>query len=342
MWQTIPKAAWLTLNRACNFRCGWCYAQGTGYRLGEQLSIELAERICLILSSIGVNNLLLLGGEPTLWPPLIEFNQFCQEQNLNTVIVTNAMRFGVDRYWDEYRNHPNTECGVSIKGYSAQDLLSMAKVTNFNLVSKGISRALAFFKGGASVTYNRSCENTLVDIAKYAMDCGARSLNVNFCSPTFVGDQIDTQFMVPPKTIAANIMRDYEALCQVTGGRIVFSMRTLLCTLPESFVWELESKNQLMTVCQVQKRSGIVFDYDGQVMMCNGLFDFPLGRFEQDFVDGEGLLGLINSPRVNEYYGQLCSYPSNKCQSCAWYEKCAGGCPLMWTVYNPEEVITGF
>ena len=33
--------AWVTLNRACNLRCRWCYAAGTGYKAGDDMSFEL-------------------------------------------------------------------------------------------------------------------------------------------------------------------------------------------------------------------------------------------------------------------------------------------------------------
>jgi radical SAM protein with 4Fe4S-binding SPASM domain len=338
----IPKAAWLTLNRACNFRCKWCYAQETDYNSDEQLSLDQAQDIVELLISIGVKSILLLGGEPTLWPWLIEFNCFCNEKGIETVIVTNAMRFGNNRYWEEYKNHPNTDCGVSLKSYSAESLKRDTGVTSFGLVTKGIKRATDFFKSGASVTYNKLCENSLVDIARYAMDCGAKSLNVNFCSPTFKGNGVDIEYMLPPHVIASNVIRDYEDLCRATDGHIVFSMRTPLCNWPEDFVKELELKNQLMTVCQLQKRSGIVFDCDGSIMMCNGLFNYLLGKYRKDFSNGEELLTLLNNEQTSSYYDALRSYPSEKCKSCKWYGKCAGGCPLMWLVYNPEEVIKGF
>jgi len=338
----VPKVAWLTLNRACNFRCKWCYAQETGYDPEEQLSLGRAMDIVTMLISIGVRNILLLGGEPTLWPWLLQFNRFCKEKDVETVIITNAMRFGVDQYWDEYQKSPNTDCGVSLKSHDADSLRQATEVKAFELVTKGIKRAISFFKSGASVTYNKSCEDSLVDIARYAMDCGARSLNINFCSPAFKGDEIDTEFMLSPLIIASNVTRDYEDLCRVTDGHVVFSMRTPLCTWPEEFIKELELKNQLMTVCQLQKRSGIVFDYDGSIMMCNGLFSYPLGKYTEDFSDGEGLVSLLNNKQTSTYYDALRSYPSVRCKSCKWYEKCAGGCPLMWVVYNPKEVIKGF
>ena len=32
------KAGWLTINRACNIRCKWCYAQGTGFNKKDNVN----------------------------------------------------------------------------------------------------------------------------------------------------------------------------------------------------------------------------------------------------------------------------------------------------------------
>lgn len=73
--------------------------------------------------------------------------------------------------------------------------------------------------------------------------------------------------------------------------------------------------------------------------MCNGLFDYPLGCYGQDFIDAEGVLSLLNSDRVVDYYKRFCSYPSNKCQNCKWYAYCGGGCPIQWSVFSPDDYV---
>ena len=39
------RSGWLTLNRVCNLRCKWCYAQKTGFKLSDDLEIDLAYKL---------------------------------------------------------------------------------------------------------------------------------------------------------------------------------------------------------------------------------------------------------------------------------------------------------
>jgi sulfatase maturation enzyme AslB (radical SAM superfamily) len=52
---SIPSklTAWLTINRACNLRCGWCYAKGTAFSQHDTMSTKTAERSLDLLSDLG-------------------------------------------------------------------------------------------------------------------------------------------------------------------------------------------------------------------------------------------------------------------------------------------------
>ena len=40
----------------------------------------------------------------------------------------------------------------------------------------------------------------------------------------------------------------------------------------------LVEKKQISTVCQLQQRSGLIFGTNGELLVCNSLFDFPIGE----------------------------------------------------------------
>src|SRR3989344_4717762 len=205
----IPKIAWLTVNRACNFRCRWCYAKETQYAKDSVATLKYSQEILSLLQTLGTKEVIIIGGEPTLWPHLIETNRFCRTQKIKTTIATNAVRFSDDSFWCDYTQNPNDFGGISIKGFSKENLKLVAGTNNFNRSVLGIKRGLAFFKGGVSVVYNSICVDNLVDLAKFAMDCGARSLTISPCTPTFGGTWVESEFVISPKQIVENITRDY-------------------------------------------------------------------------------------------------------------------------------------
>ncbi|NIA02325.1 MAG: radical SAM protein [Nitrospirae bacterium] len=64
------SGAWLTVNRACNFRCKWCYASETEYQQADEMTPATAEQLLRLASDLGITHILFIGGEPTLWPHL--------------------------------------------------------------------------------------------------------------------------------------------------------------------------------------------------------------------------------------------------------------------------------
>ena len=114
--QIKPNIAWITVNRRCNMRCGWCYAARSDYK-GE-MTLDFAKKIALFIHSCGIKKVIIIGGEPTMWEILTDLNRFCRELGLETVLATNAMRFSDKVFWEKYKDDPNDSIGISLKGHN--------------------------------------------------------------------------------------------------------------------------------------------------------------------------------------------------------------------------------
>lgn len=341
LMQIKPAGAWLTVNRACNFRCAGCYAQGTDYKSSQNMSFELACQLVELLKTINIQNLIIIGGEPTLWKHLLDFNEFCKQKKIKTTLVTNAMRFGVDSFWRKYQMFPNTSAGISVKAFDQKSLRQIASVNLFETTRKGIERGINLFKCGISVVLGLANTDKLIDLAKFAMDCGANHFKISPCTPAFCSGVPDGSFVLHPSDIVRVIVESYPKLDNITKGRLSFSIKLPLCIWPEGFIEMLVEKKQIRTVCQLHRRKGLIFDFDGKLTLCNSLFDYTLGQFGINFNDGESLLELMNSSATMATYDKLTSYPSVKCVGCVKYSVCAGGCPLFWSLYDPNNIILG-
>lgn len=334
-----PTVAWLTVTRRCNFRCRWCYAEGTEYKIEEDMSLEFATTLARVAKEAGVKKFLLIGGEPTLWPPLTEFNEWCAREGLRTILVTNGAQFGSDAFWTRYQRRPNDTIGLSLKAVTPERLEAVAGVENFKLVKRGIVRAIEAGGAHVNITYNHFCADYLVEMVRFVTDCGVRSVKIEFCSTTFVKGHPSSKFMLDPKVLADNIVRVYPELERLTGGSISLDMMTPLCIWPEEFIRTLYVQGRLLSVCHVHKRRGLIFDGEGNILMCNALFDYPIGRYGREFADGASLLAWLNTPKVLCYYDRIGCYPSAACKECAWYSECGGGCPLRWATYRPDDIV---
>jgi molybdenum cofactor biosynthesis enzyme MoaA len=131
-----PVTTWLTVNRQCNFRCPWCYGEGTHYEPKETMSIETAKELVKISIEAGSRNFTIIGGEPTLWPHLFELNQFCRELGATTGIITNSARFGNDEFWEQYKQCPCDNISVSVKSVDRVQFQNVTKAKLFDQTIK--------------------------------------------------------------------------------------------------------------------------------------------------------------------------------------------------------------
>ena len=61
------SSCWLTLNRACNLNCHWCYAKNA---TKQNMAASNAIKVIDFLPQIGVESIILIGGEPTVYQDL--------------------------------------------------------------------------------------------------------------------------------------------------------------------------------------------------------------------------------------------------------------------------------
>jgi len=337
------KLMWLTVNRGCNFRCSWCYATESKYLPEDDLSLPLAIDLLRTAKQLGVNRLFLIGGEPTIWPHLFELNESMKRAEVKSTLVTNAYRFSDDRFCEEYLIHPNTHIGASFKAFNQESMAENTKVNTFSEATKGLQRVFTHQPNSiASFVYSQSYVSHFLDMVKYAVDCGAFGVSVNFCSPAIHKDRVDDQFMVDVDTMVKEIMSAYEEAHIITRGRLVFAMKHPLCIWPKEFIKTLKDRGQISTTCHLQHQSGGIIDTDGSLLICNSMFGFPVGKYGEDFKSAESLATFFDSKQMRDTFAQARTYPSKKCIGCEVFEDCSGGCPLLWTVYSPDTIIKGW
>ncbi|CCQ74238.1 radical SAM/SPASM domain-containing protein [Magnetospira sp. QH-2] len=342
MAKVNPIGAWLTVNRACQLRCKWCYAEGTQYQGQDEMDLELAQDLTNILCDLRISPVRLIGGEPSLWRHLFDFNSFCRGVGIDTSLVTNSVNFGNDRFWEKYKANPCTNAGISVKAGNSEQFVDIVGVKQgvFGKVAVGIRRYVEEFGSvGVGITYNSLYKKNLGEIVGYAIDAGANSVKIDFCHPSFKDGAVISEYMEEPRELAKNIEEMYPSLHEITEGRLFFEMNVPFCIWSDGFIELLKSRKQIYSVCQLQKKNGLIFDTNGSVLLCNGLYEYPLGTYGHDFHDASSLLELMNNENSAQAYDRILAYPADACKDCSWWEECAGGCPMNWAVYDPESIV---
>lgn len=333
------STVWITVNRACNFRCKWCYAECSEYKKEDDMSLETAKRIVDVSKEAGAKHVILIGGEPTMWKYVFELSDYCKEQSISCGMVTNACLFGSDSFYEKFLKSPFTSVGISIKGITENQFEEVVgDRTLYSQTIIGLKRLLEYYSNmSVSVVYSNLFNyDDLLEIASIARDMGAQMFQLGGCSATIDGECANGNYMVNREEFVSTILKLFPILDEMYDGKVILEPRLPLCVFPQDFLTEIISKKQLQNMCHVQNRSGLVFDEEGFVLPCNSMIDVKLGKIGKDFSTGKELLSMLNQKEIRDGYKIMLRYPSEVCNRCDYNDYCRGGCIVNWTVLDPS------
>jgi len=81
----------IEFSRRCNFRCPYCY-QDASARADEELTAEEARDVLRQARDLGARTIVVLGGEPMIYPSIMEMLAFIRDLGMNAEIFTNGSR----------------------------------------------------------------------------------------------------------------------------------------------------------------------------------------------------------------------------------------------------------
>jgi radical SAM protein with 4Fe4S-binding SPASM domain len=207
------------------------------------------------------------------------------------------------------------------------------------VLRQGISRLTGIRETAVSITYNTAYASNLDELVSFAVSCGAKHVNIDFCRTYFDEGIPVNDYVGDLRSVVSDVVGQYDQLNRITDGHITFQMSLPFCLWPTEFIQMLIERRQIISLCHVFSRRGLVFDTAGKLLLCNSLFAYPLGQYGSDFETADSLVDFINQPDITRYHSRITSYPSQRCMSCDWYDFCGGGCPLRWASYNPDELV---
>lgn len=335
----LIDTVWLTINRACNFRCLWCYAENTEYLKQDDMPIDLAKSLVDFVKSLGVKGVLLIGGEPTCYPYLFELLKYLKDNNMKSMLVTNGYKFYDKDYMKKIEESGLSSMGVSIKAANHKQHLQLTKSDSFDKIKQAIKN-LSEIKN-VRVSYSTVVSNVTMDnmedFARLIANIDStKGLNYSTCNPSFdENGKANSEWIANPQAVANAFMEKFDLINEIMGGKVQYSPTLPECLFQHDFVKKLKSTNQLCFGCHLQRRNGLIFNAKGEIIPCNGLPNFPIGQFGRDFKNKEEFEKFWYNKKFEDLYNKFYQYPSYECQKCVDYMECGGGCPLKWFSYSP-------
>ena len=113
----------VTLTRKCNLRCNFCYAKKTEYMETANLEYENLKKIVDFCNDAKVKFIVFTGGEPTLYPHLIDILQYIKskEHKMLPTIATNGIELQDFQYCKTLIDNGIGYIDISLKGKDSDE-----------------------------------------------------------------------------------------------------------------------------------------------------------------------------------------------------------------------------
>lgn len=336
------RACWLTVNRACNLRCAWCYAAKTGFSSRDDLRLPDAKRAVDFCAGAGIKVIILIGGEPTVYPHIFELLQYIHQRGLRSAVVTNGVILSDKGVLEHFLASGANSFSVSLKANDRDEYKTLTGRDFYPLVLKAIKN-MSLLKVHFGVTSVLTTENikTFPKGIRRARKAGAHNFSFGFCynfncdgASSFVKEN-------NPYYLAYLFSKTYPRIRKALQGcDYRLSQGLPLCVWDEKQIAVLAREKRIVSICQLLKGYGILFDTDLSVIPCNAMYQLKYGRLDKDFFDLPSYQNYMKKDSVKALFSQLRGVPSQECLKCGKARFCGGGCVTNWTNYSFEELST--
>lgn len=338
------RYVWITLNRQCNLRCQWCYANSTDYNKNDDISEETVNEIINFISEFGLEYVALIGGEPTCYPYLQKIINRIYHKGMKPVLITNGLSLSDKEYLGELISAGLYAVNLSMKGWSEE---SYFQNTGLHAYEKTLSAIRNVSKSELKQVVSYVINSNNVD--KYfsaiadAVKNGANDFYFSFEQDFSILDGNT----VPPDLFEIFRMIDcfsknYNELCSITGGNFILHQSYPFCIWDSAFIEKMLLDKRIISSCQLLEKSGIIFDTNGYLLPCNSMYQTPIAKLGEDFICKQDFEEFWNSNRICKIYKKLSCLPGNKCNDCTKKLYCGGGCVANWFHYNINEMYDAY
>ncbi len=330
------STAWLTTNRTCNNHCTWCYAKNT---LGNSqiMDFENAKIAIKELKKRGVKRIILIGGEPTIYPNFIQIIRYIRSNNMLVSIATNGRMFKDMRFATEVLSAGITTIDISLKAFSEEEYKKNTNSYGLEEMLRGYSNLKQLgFKPSISYVLVNNREETIDNLINFLLEKDISQISLQFVKPILNLSGCELPMDLTEMSSLVEIIYN-----KMTNKKINYSIGIPfpLCLIDSNILTHLIRERRIFNCCHVPKGSGINIDENFKIIPCNHFAEFPFSDTPIDFSNEKALDNLYNTEIVQHFKNLSKCYPAKKCQTCNLWSQCGGGCFTYWLSLDPNDYI---
>ncbi len=306
---SAPYRMDLALTYECQNDCRHCYV-GRDKKM-ESLSGEQWRGVLRKLWNIGIPHVCFTGGEPALYPGLVELVEFAEELGLVTGLLTNGRKLSDNGFMKRLEEAGLDHVQITLESHDKKIHDEMVGCSGWKQTVKGIREAVATqVYTITNTTLTRLNEPKIETTVKFIRDLGIRTFAANGLIYTGRGRSSGIGFT--EKELVPVVIRIRDAARKL-GMRFIWYTPTQYRNL-DPIALELGPK-----ACTAAKYN-MCIEPNGDVIPCQSWYE-SLGNILSDNWEAIWNSELARKIRGRELVG-------DQCRSCEDLPVCGGGCPL--------------
>ena len=328
--------AWLTTNRNCNNNCSWCYAKNT-LSSKARMDFEKAKMAVDELKRRCVKKIVLIGGEPTIYPNFCELVDYIKKQGIHVSVASNGRKFADMDFAKAVQNTGIHGVDISIKATSEEEYYASTHAHGLKEMVQGYHnlKELGVHVSTSYVVVSDD-ENKFDEFVSFLEREGIESVFIQFVKPTLSVN--GTEPIMPLDKMGKFVTYIYNRM-KSSNVKYGLEISFPICLIDDN-IWEQLVAEQLVSnCCHVPRGTGINLDEAFRVLPCNHFAEFPFEDKPIDFSDSEHLDKLYESDAVKAFRNLARTYPAEKCVTCERWNICGGGCFTRWLCEDARTYI---
>lgn len=123
----------IILTKNCNLKCFFCHKEGTTSQISNSIDFEDAKKYISVFIACGIRKIKLMGGEPTLYPKLLELIDYIHQQNKSIDISLISNGIISEPILQQLIKSPIDRINISLHGYFEEDFRNITHGTKEQL-----------------------------------------------------------------------------------------------------------------------------------------------------------------------------------------------------------------
>jgi radical SAM protein with 4Fe4S-binding SPASM domain len=330
-----PSVLWLVVSYLCNRHCDHCYAKAAQDR--SPMPEDVADAACRFVSHWQPAEVVIIGGEPTLFPDLLPLVRRLRQGGVACSIVTNGARLSSAEFCVGLREAGVSRVHISLDGAASSGQEDDVRAARQAVHVWGPSAV------SAVLTVSSQPAGMLEEAASQAAAAGVEQFAVNYAVPAVNARGPERQPPCEPLEGARRMAAIWRHLTYRLLASTTVYLTPPLCLFPDEFLRDVARRSAVATGCHVFTGGGVVVDPQGGVLPCTHWVDHPYANLLSDrahFVSLEAFNRFWSTGPPARLASRLFGQPPTRCASCRRYGPlCVGGCPLIWLQHDPDVVI---